>query len=246
MNSSNLEKERLLQADIKEAAESLLAALTAGNVINVRNLITNLAQIKEESLYQELGKLTRELHDSIKAIDADVTTQEIPKAQGRLSDVISMTERAANLTMDGIEATIPIANNLATAADELHIEWEGFKRRKLGVEEFDLMYQEMLEFLANVKSASNSINRNLQDMLIAQNYQDLSGQAIKKVMQVVGTVEGKLLKLIALSNESSISIADGDNICMKNIQTAEQNICNPNNTTCTQDQVDDLLSSLGF
>lgn len=247
MSNEELNKDRLLQEDIKEKVNALLASIQEGDVHEVRNLIRILGQIKEDSLYQELGKLTRELHNTIKQIDSELTITEIPNAKIRLNRVISMTEEAANRTMDIIDATIPLANELAAEARELLVDWSKFKRREFGVEDFASLYQAMMMFLEKVDKTASEIHANLQNVLLAQDFQDLSGQAIKKVISVVGEVENKLFKLVKIAAEANSAInpesAHNQQLITEEIQKPNPEV---NKEVTSQDEADDLVSSLGF
>ena len=243
MNDNESSKNRLLEDDIKEKVKELLGHLQVGNIQEARVLISVLGEIKEDSLYQELGKLTRELHDTIKEIDVGMTEKDIPDARIRLSHVIKLTEEAANKTMDGIDATIPMSTNLSKEAKALLDDWGRFKRREMNVEEFNDLYNEMMMFLEEVEKTAEGIHANLQEVLVAQNYQDLSGQAIKKVITVVSEVEKKLVRLVAIAAEANASLGVGEKIVKEqdNIEDQEKSI-----EVSGQDEVDDLLSSLGF
>ena len=248
MNNSEFRQDRLLQVDIKDKVKELLSYLKDGDVQGARTLIGILEEIKEDSLYKEVGKLTRELHDTIKEIDIGMAANDIPDVRVRLSHVIEMTAAAANKTMDCIEATIPMSNNLANEAKELLEDWSRFKRREMNVEEFKDLYNAMMLFLAEVKNTATGIHDNLQEVLVAQNYQDLSGQAIKKVIAVVSSVETKLVRLVSIAAEANATFDVGDVRSEKTavdevtIQQAQET----NKEVSGQDEVDDLLSSLGF
>lgn len=248
MSNNESRQDRLLQDDIKEKIHELLSYLKEGNVQSARTLIGILGEIKDDSLYKELGKLTRELHDTIKEIDVGMAENDIPDARLRLSHVIDMTEAAANKTMDCIDATIPMSNNLANEAKGLLVDWGRFKRREMNVEEFKDLYSEMMLFLEEVEKTATAIHNNLQEVLIAQNYQDLSGQAIKKVISVVSEVEKKLVRLVSIAAEANESFSVGN---MQDQKPMENEVVikpskESNKEVSGQDEVDDLLSSLGF
>ena len=244
MSDNESNKNRLLEDDIKGKVKELLGHLQNGNIQEARVLISVLGEIKEDSLYQELGKLTRELHNTIKEIDVGMTEKDIPDAILRLSNVIKLTEEAANKTMDGIDATIPMSTNLSKEAKVLLDDWSRFKRREMNVEEFNDLYNEMMMFLEEVEKTARAIHDNLQEVLVAQNYQDLSGQAIKKVITVVSEVEKKLVRLVAIATEANASFGVGEEEAFK---VEEQNEEKEKNIEVSgQDEVDDLLSSLGF
>lgn len=248
--NENEGKERLLQKDILNQAQELIGYLEGGDVTSARKLIGNLNQVREDSLYLELGKLTRELHDTLRKIDADVSTEEVPYARNPLSYVIKLTEEAANKTMDGIEATIPMSDDLAKSAKELSADWGRFQRREMSVDEFKKLYDQMMKFLASVESTADNIHDNLREVLVAQNYQDLTGQAIKKVIATVSSLEKRLVDLVAIAAEANANVGQiGDHIDEADNaqdQSKKKEQSDGSQVVSGQDEVDDLLSSLGF
>jgi chemotaxis protein CheZ len=246
MSNNEIWKDRLLHDDIKDKVKELLDNLQTGDVQNARTLIGILAEIKEDSLYKELGKLTRELHNTIKEIDVGLTENDIPDARIRLGRVITMTEEAANKTMDKIDTTIPLATKLADEAKALLNDWGRFRRREMSVEEFNDLYNAMMLFLDTVEKTATSIHENLQKILVAQNYQDLSGQAIKKVIEVVSIVEKKLVRLISIAGEANVAFGVGNLKSNTKVATEVPDLAEHTKELKGQDEVDDLLSSLGF
>jgi len=246
------ENDRLLQKDILTQVKKLMEHLETGDVSQARHVIGNLNQIREDSLYFELGKLTRELHDTLKGIDVGVAQQHMPDARNRLSYVIKLTEDAANKTMDGIEATIPISDSLSKEAKRLLDEWGRLGRREMTATEFRTLYKAMMFFLESVQASADKIHNQLQQVLVAQNYQDLTGQAIKKVMALVSDLETRLVRLIALAGEAGKITEVGNLEENVNKEEGAANTTGGSSEKATsavvsgQDEVDDLLSSLGF
>ena len=104
------------QATIDKAQE-LITALEKDDDNAVDSLLDELTRQRETQLFQELGKLTRELHESMNSfkLDArisDLTEQDIPDAKERLNYVITMTEDSANRTMDAVEAALPVSEDI--------------------------------------------------------------------------------------------------------------------------------------
>lgn len=243
--SDSKKEDRLLDKDIVEKAHELIDSLENGDVTSARQLINSLNEVREKSLYNALGELTRELHDTLKDIDVGTAVDEMPKARNRLTYIIDMTEQAASKTMDGIEATIPIAQELAEEAKVLHENWSKFKRRELSKDEFKNLYAQMMDYLERVDTSSSEMHSILRDVLTAQEYQDLTGQAIKKVTATVTDMEKRLVKLVALASEANGSFAD-ERALLSDEETKKKVENENSQQVCGQDEVDDLLSSLGF
>ena len=108
-----------------DQARALVQELETGNIPAAEGLIERLSQIREQSLFQELGKMTRQLHDSLNSFAVDSRMQslaesDIPDAKARLNHVIEMTETSANRTLNAVDDTLPIAAQLQSVANTLH------------------------------------------------------------------------------------------------------------------------------
>jgi chemotaxis protein CheZ len=244
--------ERVLQS-----ARSLVEELEAGNGERVEELLEELSSMRESSLFTEMGKLTRELHDSLRNFELDsriseLAEEEIPDAKERLNHVITMTEQAANKTMDAVEVSIPLAENIRQRSDDLFEKWQRFRNRDLSVEEFRELSKELDRFFSDVSSDSKSLNSSLSDVLMAQDFQDITGQIIRQVISLVQDVEEGLVDLIRISTpgrQQAVPAAkdvkpdSGPDIAAEGPQIPSKK---SDNYVQGQDDVDDLLSSLGF
>ena len=136
-----LEDNELITDDNIARVKDLLACMEKGNEEDAIEIIDELTSIRETELYQDMGKLTRELHDAISNFGMDdsiniMAEQSIPDARERLNYVISKTDEAANTTLEAVEESIPICNKLNEQASELHGLWQKFTHREMSAEEF--------------------------------------------------------------------------------------------------------------
>lgn len=170
-------------------------------------LIHELNQTRDRGLYQEVGKLTRELHSAIVNFQIDPNmpqaeeVSQITDATERLGYVVKLTEAAANRTMDLVESATPVVNSLADEAQTLSADWGRFMRREVGAEEFRELARRVDGFLSRSSTDNRAVSSNLNDILLAQDYQDLTGQVIKRVTQLVTEVESNLLKLVLMASQ---------------------------------------------
>lgn len=158
------------------------------------NLLDEFVKGHEASLFQEIGKLTRQLHDDLSSFRVDVriidlAENEIPNAKERLKYVIAITEQAAQKVINAIEESVPISVDLHNASATLLEKWTKFTRREMDVGEFRLMSHEIEGFLGAATDDSDRLHRSLNEMLMAQEYQDLTGQVLKQVIDLVADVE---------------------------------------------------------
>jgi len=242
------EDKELITDDNIARVKDLLVCMEKGNEEDAIEIIDELTTIRETELYQDMGKLTRELHDAISNFGIDdsiskLAEKSIPDARERLNYVISKTDEAANQTLEAIEESIPICDNLNNQALELHDSWKKFTNRELSADEFRTLSREITEFFDNTQKLS-SVKGYLTTVLLAQEYQDLTGQIIKKVITLVGEVEDKLVGLVQLTGAPQVK---------KETESESASLDGPpvpgiahKDTVSGQDEVDDLLSSLGF
>ncbi len=250
-----------IQDSIREHTKSLVESVEAGDFTSAIQHVQNLSDVRDQSLYREIGRLTRGLHDSIKNFeiaisdkdaDPDADESKMADASDRLDYVIQSTNNAANKTMDLVEETIPVVDDLKSEAAELSVEWGKLLRREMEVSEFRQLYKKIDVFLKKVDGSSNTMSSNLSNILLAQDYQDLTGQVIQKVIKLVKGVENDLVDLVKMAGlverisgiENTQEVTDTADVLLAEgpIVDAEER----EDVVTSQDEVDDLLSSLGF
>lgn len=200
----------------------------------------------ETSLYKEIGKLTRQLHDSLTTFQADekifnLAREDIPSAKERLKYVVELTEQAAQKVLGIIEKSLPISLEISKGASDLHNKWS----KVSNIPEPAAMSGNTKAFLAEAKENATILHNHLTEILMAQEYQDITGQIIKKVIDLVQDVENNLVRLIKLTGHINSPLEKvKDNLkasgpCVPGID--DQVVY-----TAGQDDVDQLLASLGF
>ncbi len=233
-------------------ARSLVESLESGREEDALTVIAKLAGFRDSILFQEVGRLTRELHDAINSfvVDsklADIAESEMPDAAERLRHVIEMTEEAANTTLAAVEDAMPLAEALRNDSRHLAESWQRFRAREMNVDDFRAMSRELEGFLADTQENAEALNSKLSEVLMAQGYQDLTGQIIRKVIDLVRDVEGKLVELVRLSGARREPVAEAP-ASGRDIKAEGPIIPGVDRVDAVQgqDEVDDLLSSLGF
>ena len=236
-----------------EQAKLLVEYLENDQQDKADELIAEIQTPINSELFAEIGKLTRQLHDSLNnfQIDSrlsDLATEEIPDAKERLNFVIKSTEEAANKTMDAVEAIFPVVNGIQQKISTVNPLWQKLMQNELDVSEFKSLCRDIDVLLKTTEKDTDKINRLMTDVLMAQDFQDLTGQVIRKVIELVREVEDSLISMLTafgLSSEQSPLNklpTVGDNL----VEGPIINSKNRNDVVANQDDVDDLLSSLGF
>jgi len=236
-----------------EQAKLLVEYLENDQQDKADELIAEIQTPINSELFAEIGKLTRQLHDSLNnfQIDSrlsDLATEEIPDAKERLNFVIKSTEEAANKTMDAVEAIFPVVNGIQQKISTVNPLWQKLMQNELDVSEFKSLCRDIDVLLKTTEKDTDKINRLMTDVLMAQDFQDLTGQVIRKVIELVREVEDSLISMLTafgLSSEQNPLNklpTVGDNL----VEGPIINSKNRNDVVANQDDVDDLLSSLGF
>lgn len=195
-------------------------AVSAGDDEAADTAIQAMIQRGQSDLFNEVGKVTRKLHDSIRsfkeALDPrlkDLTISEMPNAVDKLHFVIEKTEEAANKTMGIVEKYVL---NMDELADHIR-----------NIKEPDESVQYLREF-------KNRLEDDLTEIITTQSFQDITGQTIKKVIKLVGEIEDELIRLITTFgvkvDQSGTAGASQDEAPEK----------------VSQAGVDDLLKEFGF
>ncbi|TPG07402.1 chemotaxis protein CheZ [Rhodanobacter glycinis] len=174
---------------------------------------------REQRLFRALGQLARDLHNAVRRLGGDLAQDGLPgsvaDARQHLQDALEMSAQAAHRSLDFAERMRPQAESLAHNAGEV-LEWTN------GNDAAAVLAREAVEFAGNCRDG-------LADMVLAQSWQDLTGQRIKKVASFIGTVESSLLELVRLTGALAGSEAPA---------SVEK--------VSSQDDADRLLSEFGF
>jgi chemotaxis protein CheZ len=243
-----------------EDARRLVSLIEAGDNQGAQEIIQAANQVSPEELFAEVGKLTRQLHDSLNNFQLDpkianLTSEEIPDAQARLIYVIEATEEAANKTMDLVDSCMPIANKLQTGMQDILPEWGKLMERQLQLGEFNMLVERLDNFLKEGSVDAGKLSGLLTEVLMAQGYQDLTGQVIRRVIELVKEVEDSLVDMLtmfgAAEGKGSREVVEKPHKSEKqaDIVKAEGPILDADSredVASDQVDVDDLLSSLGF
>jgi chemotaxis protein CheZ len=174
---------------------------------------------REQRLFRALGQLARDLHNAVRRLGGDLAQDGLPgsvaDARQHLQDALEMSAQAAHRSLDFAERMRPQAESLAHNAGEV-LEWTN------GNDAAAVLAREAVEFAGNCRDG-------LADMVLAQSWQDLTGQRIKKVASFIGTVESSLLELVRLTGALAGSEAPASV-----------------DKVSSQDDADRLLSEFGF
>lgn len=194
-----------------------------------------------------IGSLTRMLRDSLRELGLDQAIAEaaeaIPDARDRLDYVVQMTAQAAERALNCVELSQPHQNQMEKDAKALSGRWDEWFENPIELADARELVTDTRKFLADVPQHTSFTNAQLLEIMMAQDFQDLTGQVIKRMMDVIQEIERQLLMVLlenmpekpARGKRESESLLNGPQM-----DTSKAGV------VASQDQVDDLLDSLGF
>lgn len=199
-----------------------------------------------DKVLSRVGQLTRVLHNNLREISYDKLIEKaaeaIPDARDRLNYIATMTEQAALRVLNATDVAQPIQDKLAEDAKGLSTQWHKLHERQLSVDQFKDLVSRTRTYLDDVPSQTGATNAQLMEIMMAQDFQDLTGQVIKKITDMVQSVEQELVQLL-LDHIPPEKRSDPNHSLLNGP------VVNPegrNDVVTGQNQVDELLESLGF
>ncbi len=200
----------------------------------------------QDLAYNRIGHMARLLHDSLRELGYDRMLQDsanrIPDARERLAYIAQMTEQAASRVLNATDIAKPLQDRLLTESETLGARWERMFANQLSVEEFKVLAADSRAFFTAAPAKIKTTNAQLTEIMMAQDFQDLTGQVIKKIVETVQSLEGQLLKVLIEVMPEERKAAAPESLMNGPVVNAEGRT----DVVTSQAQVDDLLESLGF
>ena len=222
-----------------EDLESLFDSIVEKNARD--NAAVANPQCNAADVISQLGKMTRTLHDALRELglnkQIERVASSIPDARDRLNYVAALTQQAAERVLNATEAAQPLVQVIESRAQDLGSQWKTLYAGGLNVEEFKALIVENEAYLRSLPDQARAANGYLMEIMMAQDFQDLTGQVIKKIIDLIQDMEKQLLALL-LENTNSDNKAEFDAVLSES--------SSKNSSLSSQDEVDDLLGSLGF
>jgi chemotaxis protein CheZ len=207
---------------------------------------------EEKGMYERLGGIVRLLHDSLRELGYDKALTEassqIVDAQDRLEYVASLTEQAANKVLNTLDDGMPAQDLLSKQAKDMETRWAELFAGKLSIDQFKALAGDSRQFAQRVSEATEAEKARLLEIMMAQDFQDITGQLIKKVVIITKTVENELAQLLRDSAPPAVKEKLAQKQAAQEQEQPAQLMSGPSVPTVAldQDSVDDLLADLGF
>jgi chemotaxis protein CheZ len=190
-------------------------------------------------VFQQLGAITRQLHDALTALGVMPKLQNaadgLPDARSRLNYIAEKTGAAANKVLNSVDQAKAehVAISRDTRAMAAAIVADPVKAVASG---------SLMNFVDDVDAATARIDQHLTDIMMAQDFHDLTGQVVAKVVALAGDLEDSLVKLLVQAAPPEAQKVVDHSILHGPVVDAEGRT----DVVTNQGEVDDLLASLGF
>lgn len=239
-----------LEALFDEISAQTLPAMTATGEEAVAPAADGAAEAAPEDqsdkpMYARLGGIVRLLHDSMRELGYDRSLNDVASqigdAQSRLEHIATLTEQAANKVLNALDSGMPAQDRLQEQAKDINDRWSRLYAGQMSIDEFKQLAGDSQKFSAAVVESTEAEKARMLEIMMAQDFQDITGQLIKKIVGITTTAERELAQLLRdnappevraqIEAEKPVSLMNGP--------------ASPG-TAMGQTDVDDLLDSLGF
>jgi chemotaxis protein CheZ len=203
--------------------------------------LAGLDGLRHSTVTTQVRRVAHELQFALDDFHAnaqlvDMAQRRVPDARHRLAHVLRLTDDAAHRTMDLVERSAPLADHATREADRLiQMQQQGASSQQIA--------PQLAAFVTLVSASIGAVRSNLGEVLIAQGYQDLSGQIIRGVMKLTQELESSLAELLRIAGPGR------DQEAIAAMATGTHGPAVPGASVCDavggQQDVDALLSQLG-
>lgn len=238
--------------DDSEDLQALFDSVAASRQTTSPEPIGESSEVSEEwsgqdRVFRRVGQMARQLHDTLGELGyhklIESTVAALPDAKDRLTYVANLTEQAACRVLNATDIAHPLQEELETGSTALATRWDLLFANQIGVEDFKVLAEETRAFLKRgLPQKTEATKAQLLEIMMAQDFQDLTGQVIKKIIAMAQELESQLMGVLIETmpgerrTDSVMSLLNGPVVSHHGRA----------DVVATQQQVDDLLGSLGF
>jgi chemotaxis protein CheZ len=200
-----------------------------------------------DEVLSRIGHMTRALHENLRGLGLDKMIEkaasDIPDARGRLDYVARLSEEAAKRVLDATDAANPLQDGIGKSAGELSGAWTDLLATSADVPaEWRALAERTVAGLDANRASTEATKGHLMEIMMAQDFQDLTGQVIKRITGIAQNLEQQLVQMLVDFAPAEVR-REIDNGLMNGPQINPEG---NSEAVADQGQVDDLLDSLGF
>lgn len=201
---------------------------------------------QHDELLVRVGHMTRLLHDSLRGLGLDKllerAAEDIPDARDRLDYVAKMSEHAAQRVLNATDAAIPLQEKMDDGAKALTSDIRTLLASDPSEADCKAQLERAMVYFETINTHCKETKAHLMEIMMAQDFQDLTGQVIKKVTELAQHLEQQLVQLLIEYSPEQIKRPQQDGL----LNGPQVNPEGKSDVVANQGQVDDLLDSLGF
>lgn len=194
-------------------------------------------------VHHKIGQLTRQLHDTLHELGlADKlqnTAEELPDVKSRLSYIARLTGEAAEKVLNRVDQA-------KSQHDQISAETRRMKALLVKDPVAAVAKGLVMNFLTDIEEANKGIDQHLTEIMMAQDFHDLTGQVIARVVNLATTIEEQLVELLIQTAPPSTSVKLSSSEHHPALAGPVVDPASAADVVTSQSQVDDLLASLGF
>ena len=199
---------------------------------------------QQDQFLARIGHMTRSLHDNLRGLGFDrlleKAASDMPDARDRLEYVAMMTEKAAQRVLNATETAGPMQDRIGDGAATLATEWKTVTEGAFQEADYRALAEKTQLYLNTTRDDVSQTKQQLLDIMMAQDFQDLTGQVIKRVTELAHNIESQLVQLLVDYSPAEAKREDNGLLNGPQINPVGKDVI------ANQSQVDDLLESLGF
>lgn len=202
---------------------------------------------QQEAVFNRIGHMARTLHDTLGQLGYDKVIEQavsvLPDAKDRLAYVANLTEQAACKVLNATDVASPIVDDIANNGQALAKRWDAAFANQLTTQDFRQLAVDTRSFLGTqLPEKTAATHAQLTEIMMAQDFQDLTGQVIKKIVALAQELESGLMAVLLEVVPPQRQTDEVKSLMNGPVVNAEGRT----DVVVNQGQVDDLLESLGF
>ena len=248
MSDADLDLEALFDevSASTHAASAAAAPVAAANTAEPQSAkaAEPLEDQSDKPMYARLGGIVRMLHDSMRELGYDRSLSDVASqigdAQERLEFVATLTEQAANKVLNAIDIGMPAQDALSGKAKNIGGRWDKLFAGQLSIDEFKALAGDSRAFATTVIDSAETEKGRMLEIMMAQDFQDITGQLIKKIVGITAVAERELAQLLRDNAPPELLV---------HVEAKPAELMSgpaADGSALVQNDVDDLLDSLGF
>jgi len=191
-----------------------------------------------------VGQITRSLHENLRTLGYDRVIEklasEIPDVQDRLNYVAQMTEQAAQRVLNATDVASPLQDKIIVDTATLLQEWDAVLATQSQYSAYHDLAEKTQDYLVSTRDHAQVTRQQLFEIMMAQDFQDLTGQVVKRIAQLIRDIEQQLVQFLL---DYSPEAFETNSSLLNEPQVKTEG---RTDIVTSQEQVDNLLDSLGF